>query len=58
MNKLLFFSGSRSESSLLIPIIKSSSKKAKCGIVIGGSHTSKIFGNTFKEFRDIKNTRK
>lgn len=58
MNRLLFFSGSRSDSSLLIPIIKNSSKKASCGIVIGGSHNSKIFGNTFKEFRDITNTKK
>ena len=46
--KILFFSGSRAEYYIQSPILKNfySSKKFKTYLMIGGSHTSKVFGKT------------
>ena len=59
MNKVIFFSGSRSDSNLLLPLIKKfNSKKHISGLVVSGSHHSKLFGNTISDFKNIKNTKK
>ena len=59
MNKIIFFSGSRSDSNLLLPLIKKFDlKKNPAGLVISGAHQSKLFGNTISDFKNIKNIKK
>ena len=51
--KILFFSGKRGGINHFIPLIKliNKNKKLKTSILFTDMHISKIFGETFKEFK-------
>jgi len=55
MKEILFFSSSRSDFGTILPIIKSLKKnKIKTKLIITGTHLSKKFGNSQKEFIKYK----
>ena len=53
MKKIIFFSGSRAEFNIQSPIISLLKKKQfKIYLIVAGSHTSGVVGNTFQQIKD------
>jgi UDP-hydrolysing UDP-N-acetyl-D-glucosamine 2-epimerase len=55
MKKIIFFSGSRAEFNIQSSVITKfqKNKQFKVSLIVSGSHTSSVVGNTFKQIKDL-----